>query len=201
MSVVGYLNLLHQCSKEINWQSEHEWLILIYKRFIPDGSEDEITDVNSLFAKLEEKSLLGIDRLDILKDLLLGIRKWDLLRMVNEFEVKRKDYKKFLEKISRALDESNELERLILICKRQNLIAHEREEHIANVNALFTELEEKNNLGIGNLSILRTLANEVGKPDLCRLVDDLEEKRKQEDDAERKRKEWEDYKQRAGGKQ
>ena len=196
MSVVGYLNLLHQCSKEINWQSEHEWLILIYKRFIPDGSEDEITDVNSLFAKLEEKSLLGIDRLDILKDLLLGIRKWDLLRMVDEFEVKRKDYKQFLEKISRALDESNELQRLILICKRQN----ERTKHIPNVNVLFTELEQQNNLGIGNLSILRTLANEVEKPDLCKLVDDFDEKRKQEDDAERKRKEWEDYKQRARGK-
>ena len=135
-----------------------------------------------------------------MKDLLKGIRKWDLLRIVDGFEIKRKDYKQFLGKISRALDESNELERFILICKRQNLIAHERTEHIPNVNALFTELEQQNNLGIGNLSILRTLANEVEKPDLCKLVDDFDEKRKQEDDAERKRKEWEDYKQRARGK-
>ena len=200
MSVVGYLNLLHQCSKEISWQSDHEWLILICKRFIPDGSEDVITDVNSLFTKLEDRSLLGIDRLDILKDLLEGIRKWDLLRMVDEFETKRKDYKQFLEKISRALDESNELQRLISICKRQNLIAHEREEHIGNVDALFTELEQGNNLGIGNLSILRTMATDLEKPDLCRLVDDFHEKRKQGVDAERKRKEWEDYKQRAQGK-
>ena len=200
MSVVGYLNLLHQCSKDISWESDHEWLILICKRFIPDGSEDVITDVNSLFTKLEDRSLLGIDRLDILKDLLEGIRKWDLLRMVDEFEIKRKDYKQFLEKISRALDESNELQRLILICRRENLIAHEREEHIGNVNALFTELEQQNNLGIGNLNILRNLATEVEKPDLCRLVDDFDEKRKQEDEAERKRKEWEDYKQRAQGK-
>ena len=120
--------------------------------------------------------------------------------MVDEFEIKRKDYKQFLEKISCALDESNELQRLILICKRQNLIAHDREEHIGNVNALFTELEKQNNLGIGNLNILRNLATEVEKPELCRLVDDFNEKRKQEDDAERKRKEWEDYKLRARGK-
>ena len=102
------------------------------------------------------------------------------------FEIKRKDYKQFLGKISRALDES----------KRQN----ERTKHIPNVNVLFTELEQQNNLGIGNLSILRTLANEVEKPELCKLVDDFDEKRKQEDDAERKRKEWEDYKQKARGK-
>ena len=131
-----------------------------------------------------------------MKDLLKGIRKWDLLRIVDGFEIKRKDFKQFLGKISRALDESNELQRLILICKRQN----ERTKHIPNVNVLFTELEQQNNLGIGNLSILRTLANEVEKPDLCKLVDDFDEKRKQEDDAERKRKEWEDYKQRARGK-
>ena len=108
---------------------------------------------------------------------------------MDEFEIKRKDYNQFLERISRALDESNELQRLILICKRQNLIAHEREGHIANVNELFTELEQQNNLGIGNLSILKTMATEVEKSDLCRLVDDFDEKRKQEEDGERKRKE------------
>ena len=200
MSFGEYLNLLCEISEEIDWEAKRERLIFIINRYLPDVSGDVITDVNSLLAKLEERSLLGIDRLDVLKDLLKGIRKWDLLRIVDGFEIKRKDYKQFLGKISRALDESNELQRFILICKRQNLIAHERTEHIPNVNALFTELEQQNNLGIGNLSILRTLANEVEKPDLCKLVDDFDEKRKQEDDAERKRKEWEDYKQKARGK-
>ena len=200
MSFGEYLNLLCEISEEIDWVAKRERLIFIINRYLPDVSGDEITDVNSLLAKLEERSLLGIDRLDVLKDLLKGIRKWDLLRIVDGFEIKRKDYKQFLGKISRALDESNELERFILICKRQNLIAHERTEHIPNVSALFTELEQQNNLGIGNLSILRTLANEVEKPDLCKLVDDFDEKRKQEDDAERKRKEWEDYKLKAQGK-
>ena len=200
MSFGEYLNLLCEISEEIDWEAKRERLIFIINRYLPDVSGDEITDVNSLLAKLEERSLLGIDRLDVLKDLLKGIRKWDLLRIVDGFEIKRKDYKQFLGKISRALDESNELQRFILICKRQNLIAHERTEHIPNVNALFTELEQQNNLGIGNLSILRTLANEVEKPDLCKLVDDFDEKRKQEDDAERKRKEWEDYKLKAQGK-
>lgn len=40
-------------------------------------------------------------------------------------------------------------------------MAREREEHIANVNSLFTELERQNNLGRENLSILKTIATEV----------------------------------------
>ena len=200
MSVVGYCKLKHLCTKEINWESESELLILTYKELTSCNSEDEITDVNSFLAKLEERSLLGIDRLDVLKDLLKEMGKWGLLEMVNEFEKKRKDFKQFLEKISRSLNESNELQRLILICQRQNLIAREGEEHIPNVSALFTELEKKNNLGIGNLSILRTMATEVEKPDLCRLVDDFDEKTKQEEDADIKRKKWEDRKLGARGK-
>ena len=197
MSVVEYLRLLDQCSKEIVWQSEREWLKLIYGRFIPDGSVDDITDVITLLNKLEEKNLLGIDRLKVLKELLKGIRKWDLLRILERFEMKRKEYRQLLEQISHALEESNELQRLILICRRKNLVAHEREEHIKNVDALFAELEQQHELGIEpDLTILKTIAIEVEKPDLCRLVEEFEKKRKQEEDAER----WDDNIRRAGGK-
>ena len=200
MSVVEYLRILDQCSKEIVWQSEREWLKLIYGRFFPDGSVDDITDVITLLNKLEEKNLLGIDRLKVLKELLKGIRKWDLLRILERFEMKRKEYRQLLEKISHALEESNELQRLILICRRKNLVAHEREEHIKNVNALLAELEQQHELGIEDLGILKTIATEMEKPDLCRLVEEFEKKRKQEEDAERERIKWEDNKRRAGGK-
>ena len=200
MSFFEYSNLLYQISEEIDWETKRGRLMFIIDRSLPDDSGDDIADVISLLTKMEERNLLGIDRLNVLKDLLKGIKRYDLGGKVEKFENRRKDYKQFLEKISRALDESNELQRLILICRRENLIAHEREEHIGNVNALFAELEQQNNLGIGNLNILRNLATEVKKPELCRLVDDFDEKRKQEDDAERKRKEWEDYKLRAQGK-
>ena len=201
MSVVEYLRLLDQCSKEIVWQSEREWLKRIYGRFIPDGSADDITDVITLLNKLEEKNLLGIDRLKVLKELLKGIRKWDLLRILERFEMKRKEYRQLLEQISHALEESNELQRLILICRRKNLVAHEREEHIKNVDALFAELEQQHELGIEDLGILKTIATEMEKPDLCRLVEEFEKKRKQEEDAERERIKWEDNKRRAGGKE
>ncbi|XP_022796399.1 uncharacterized protein LOC111334847 isoform X1 [Stylophora pistillata] len=200
MSVVEYRNVLYQFSKEIDWQNERERMIFICKGFLPDGSVDDITDVISLLSKLEENNLLEIDRLYVLKELLKGLRKWDLLRLLERFEVKRKDYKQLLERISRALDESNELPRLISICRRQNLIAHEREERILNLNSLFTELEQQNNLGIENLTILKSLATEVEKPDLCKLVEEFGKKRKQEDGAERERKEWDDCKRRAQAK-
>ena len=200
MSFGEYLNLLCEISQAIDWEAKRERLMFIINRYLPDDSGDEVTDVNSSLAKLEEKSLLGIDRLDVLKDLLKGIREWRLLEIVDGFEFKRKEYKQFLGKIIRALDESNELQRLISIYKRQNLIAHEREEHIANVDTLFAELEQQKKLGVGNLGILRTMATDLEKPDLCRLLDDFEEKRKQEDDVERKREEWDDYKKRARGK-
>ena len=200
MSFFEYSNLLHQISEEVDWETKRGRLMFIINRSRSGDYGDDITNVISLLTKMEERNLLGIDRLNVLKDLLKGIKRCDLGRKVEEFENRRNDYKQFLEKISRALDESNELQRLISICRRQNLIGHEREGHITNVNALFTELENQNNLGIGNLSILKTLANEVEKPDLCKLVDDFDEKRKQEDDAERKTKEWEDYKLKAQGK-
>ena len=166
MSVVEYRFILYQFGEEIDWQTQRRKLIFILRAFLPDCSEEGITDIDSLLSMLEEKNILGIDRLNVMKDLLKGIRKWDLLRRVERFEMKRKDYKQLLEQISRALDESNELQRLISICRGKNLIALEREEDIADVNAMFTILEQQNKLGIEDLTLLKTLANEMEKPDL-----------------------------------
>ena len=198
MSFVEYRVLLYQFSEEIDWQTQRRKLIFILRAYLSDGSEGGITDMDSLLTMLEENSILGIDRLNVMKELLKEIGKWDLLRRIERFEIKRKDYKQLLEKISRALDESNELQRLISICRGKNLIARESEEDIVDVNGLFTMLEQQNSFGIEDLTLLKTLANEVGKPDLCRLLEEFEKKRKQED-AERERREREDNIRRARG--
>ena len=122
MSFVEYSNLLYQISEEIDWETKRGRLMFIINRSLPDDSGDDITDVISLLTKMEERNLLGIDRLSVFKDLLKGIEKWDLNQKVEKFENQRNDYNQFLEKISRELDESNELQRLILICRRENLI-------------------------------------------------------------------------------
>ena len=198
MSFVEYRVLLYQFSEEIDWQTQRRKLIFILRAYLSDGSEGGITDMDSLLTMLEENSILGIDRLSVMKELLKEIGKWDLLRRIERFEIKRKDYKQLLEKISHALDESNELQRLISICRGKNLIARESEEDIVDVNGLFTMLEQQNSFGIEDLTLLKTLANEVGKPDLCRLLEEFEKKRKQED-AERERREREDNIRRARG--
>ena len=201
MSVVEYRVFLYQFSEEIDWQTQRTKLIFILRAFLPDGSEERITDINSLLTTLEEENILGIDRLNVMKELLKGIRKWDLLRTVERFEIKRKEYRQLLEKISRTFDKSNELQQLISICRGKYLIARESEEDIVDVNALFTVLEQQNNLGIEDLTLLKTLANEMKKPDLCRLLEEFEKRRKQEEDAERERKEWEDNMRRVRGKE
>ena len=110
MSFVEYSNLLYQISVEIDWETERGRLMFIINRSLPDDSGDDIADVISLLTKMEEKNLLGIDRLGVLKDLLKGIEKYDLKRKVEKFEIQRKDYKQLLEQIGCALDESNELQ-------------------------------------------------------------------------------------------
>ena len=200
MSVVEYRGLLYQFCEEIDWQTQRRKLIFILRAFLPDDLEGGVSNIESLLTILEEKNIIGIDRLNVMKELLKEIGKRDLLRRVERFEIKRKDYKQLLEKISRALDESNELQRLILICRGQNLIARESED-IVDVNALFTVLEQQNNLGIEDLNLLKTLTNEMEKPDLCRLLEEFEKKRKQERDAEWEREEREDNIRRARGKE
>ena len=155
MSVVEYRGLLYQFCEEIDWQTQRRKLIFILRAFLPDDLEGGVSNIESLLTILEEKNIIGIDRLNVMKELLKEIGKRDLLRRVERFEIKRKDYKQLLEKISRALDEPNELQRFISICRRQNLIARESED-IVDVDALFTVLEQQNNLGIEDLNLLKT---------------------------------------------
>ena len=183
MSLIEYRNLLYEVSKKIAWITERERLLFICKIFIPDGCENNIQDVLSLLIKLEEENQLGIDKLDVLKDLLQRMGKWDLLQIVEKFENKRKEYKRLLEQCGRVLDERSQLERLISVCKGK--IPRDRQEHITDVWTLFTELEKQNNLGIRRLEMLKTMAVEMEKPDLLEQVEEFEKKRKQEEDAER----------------
>ena len=199
MSLIEYRNLLYEVSKGIAWITERERLLFICKIFIRDGCENDIQDVLSLFKKLEEKDKLGIDSLVVLKDLLKRMRKWDLLHIVEKFENKRKQYKRLLEQCGRVLDECNQLERLILVCRGK--ISLDRQEYITDVWTLFTELEKQNYLGIEHLEILKTMAFEMKKPDLLKQVEELEKKTKQEEDAERKQNELEEENRRSQGEE
>ena len=94
----------------------------------------------SLFGELEHKGFLSPDHLVLLKGMLKGVNEWALLEEVEKFETKREEYHNLLEQIVRVLDELNDLERLVSICRGK--IAEERQGNVLNVRSLFEKLEE-----------------------------------------------------------
>lgn len=186
MSVIEYQKLKYNVSQGINWITEGRQLLYMGKPFLPNDCENNIQDVLSFLDKLEEEKHVAIDSLEVLKDLLEGIEKWNLLQMVKKFESKRKEYKSLLEQCGRELDERSQLEQLISICEGK--ISHDRQGHMTDIWTLFTELEKENNLGIKRLEILKTMAIKMKKPYLLQQVEKFENKREQEEDAERERR-------------
>lgn len=192
MSVVEYRNLLFEVSEELCW-FERERFLFICRIFLPDGCENDIPDALSLLIKLEEGNHLGIDYLDVLKDLLKMRAKWNTLQIVENFEIKRRKYKVLLKHVSRVLDECNQLERLISICEGNLPYGREiRKADIKDVYTLFTKLEECNSLGFGRLDIVKTIVIELEKPDLLKLVEEFEKKRGEEEHAEREKNKLEE---------
>jgi len=145
-------------------------------------SEDSIQNVFSLFKQLEEKGFLGLDRLEIMKDLLRGVKEWALFGKVKELESKRKEYLDLLEQIIRVLDELNDLERLISMCREK--MAEAIEGSIHNVRALFKVLESHNCLGINRLGMLKEILTQTEQNDLLKEVEVFEERRNREDEFE-----------------
>lgn len=117
MSVIEYHNLKYKVSERIDWITEQNRLLYVCKAFLPEGCENNIQNFLSLLDKLEEENHLAIDSLEVLKDLLEGMEKWNLLQTVEKFQNKRKDYKSLLEQCGRVFDECSQLERLISVCK------------------------------------------------------------------------------------
>ena len=63
-----------------------EQLVAICNDRIPEEKHTSIQDVRSLFQELENNDSLGIDHLEVLKEILTRQEKTDLLREVEEFE-------------------------------------------------------------------------------------------------------------------
>ena len=89
----------------------------MYRGKVAPRSKEHLQDVFSFFVELKEKEFLGLDRLDVMKEVLEGLKEWSLLENVEKFEAKRKEYDCLLRQIIRALDELNDVERLVSICE------------------------------------------------------------------------------------
>ena len=185
MSAVEYNSLIFEISQRLDELNVGRKLIVMCRGKVAPRSEGNMQDAFSLFVELEGKGFLGPDNLDVLKDLLKGVKEWALLEEAEKFESKRKEYDVLLKKIIRVLDELNDVERLISICREK--IPPERRGNIPDVRSLFKELENNNCLGINRLGILKEILAQTEKSDLLTTVKDFEERRTREDKFERRK--------------
>ena len=183
MSEIEYNNLVFEISKSLEELNLRKQLLFLCRGKLAAGSEDvSIQDVLSLFKELEQRNHLGPNRLGVMKDLLKSVKEWVLLGKVKKFESKRKEYLDLLEQIIPVLDELNDLERLISICRVE--IPEANEANIPNVRSLLKELEIHSCLGIDCLDILKEILTQTEQSDLLKEVDKFEERRNREDDFE-----------------
>ena len=190
MSEIEYRTLRFEVSQGIDWQTEGEKLLSLCEGFLAEGSENNVRNAATLLKELEIKNKLGIDHLEVLKELMNGIGKWALIDQIEIFEIKRKNYISMLEKIILKLDELNDLERLINICTPY--LAEDIVGGIESIRILFEKLESNNRLGPACLGILKEILKETGEDELLREVEEFEKKRKDENIRDRQRKEAEE---------
>ena len=185
MSAIEYNNLLYQISQRLDKLNAASQQLIVISRGQLAARNEESIPILSLFLELEEKGILSPDRLTVLKTILKGVKEWAFLEKVEKFEQKRKKYNNLLEQIIRELDELNDLERLISICKGN--ITEERRASIHDVRSLFKELESKDCLGIDRLEIVKEILTQTEKTDLLKEVEEFEQRQSRESKFERRK--------------
>lgn len=190
MSNIEYNNLLFEISQTLKQQIEREQLSLEQLLFmcrekVASGTEDNINDVLSLLRALESQNNLKIDKLVVLKELLKAVGEWSLFQKVRKLEIKRTEYNWLIEQVSLGLDELNDLERLILMCRGKTSV--ESEGNIHDARTLLQELERQQHLGVGCLDFLKEILTATEKDDLLQEVRGFEKRRHDEDEFERRK--------------
>ena len=185
MSAIEYSYLLFEISVKLDELYPIHLLLFACRKYLSSGSEGNIQDTLSLFKELEDQQSLEIDNLVVIKELLKGVREWPLFGKVKRLENKRKEYNALLKEIIRVLDELNDLERLVSICRGK--LSEESEGLIDDARSLFKELKNQNILDLDRLDILKEILTETEKKDLLKEVEKLEERRNNEDEFERKK--------------
>ena len=148
MSEVEYKRLLSRISKRLDDTQPLKDVLDMCRGKLPLGADDTIRDTHSLFIKLEENNFLGIDSLQMLKDLVKAAGEWDLKDDIDIFESERGKYKELLERVIGVLEELSDLERLMSIVWRRRRIPEERKNGVHDVRSLVQELEDRNYIGV-----------------------------------------------------
>jgi len=177
MSAIEYSFLLFEIAQRLDDINAGKQILEICRGQLAArrGEENIPTYTYLLFSELDKKGFLSPDRLTVLKGILEGVKEWAFLEKVEKFEHRRKEYNNLLEQIIRELDELNDLERLISICKGN--ITEQRRASIHDVRSLFKELESKDCLGIDFLKIVKEILTQTEKTDLLKEVEEFEQRR------------------------
>ena len=179
MSAIGYNNLLYKTIQSLNESNVGEQLRFMCRDMVAQRDEQSIKE---LFQELELNGFLSLDKLEVLKDLLKGLKEWSLFRNVISFERKRKEYNSLLERIIHVLDDLDCLEQLVAICRDR--IPEEKHGSIQDVKSFLKVLEDKDSLRIDRLELLKKILIQKQQTDLLRDVEEFEERLNQEDEFE-----------------
>ena len=179
MSAIEYNNLLFKTIQRLNESNVGEQLRFMCRDMVAQRDEQSIKE---LFQELELNGFLSLDKLEVLKDLLKGLKEWSLFRNVISFERKRKEYNSLLERIIHVLDDLDCLEQLVAICR--DWIPEEKNGSIQDVKSFLKVLEDKDSLRIDRLELLKKILIQKQQTDLLRDVEEFEERLNQEDEFE-----------------
>lgn len=177
MFPIDLRELLALICQRIDWVSGRDHLLHMCRReWIEEGSETNIQDARSLFQRLLEKNIFGIDDLEVLKTLVRNVPLNDgdngsLLDSIEKLKTKRKELKNLLQNIGRELSLD---ERMVSDCEGR--IPDDALDNINDVSTLLKELERSDRL---TLSFLKVLIG-TDKPALIAQVEDFETEQEQE---------------------
>ena len=188
MSEVEYNSLLYRISKRLDEINVLEHILFMCRGKLANRADDTIRDTLSLFTKLEESSFLGVDSLQVLKDIVKAVNQWDLQEEIVKFESIRGEYKKFVERVIGVLEELNDLERLMsAVWRRRRRIPEERKNDVHDVRSLVQVLEGMNFLGIDCLDLFREIFIELNNDELLTELEEFQNRRTEHEAHERRK--------------
>ena len=187
MSETEYNSLLFRISKRLDDINDLEHILFICRGKLQHQADQDIHNTLSLLRKLEDNNFLGVDYLQLVKDILKAVEEWDLHEKVVKFERKRREYKELLERAINVLEELNDLERLMSTVCRERRIPEERKNDVHDVRSLIQVLEDIDFLGIDCLEILKEIFTELNDDELLTELAEFQKRRIEDETRERRK--------------
>ena len=187
MSETEYNSLLFRISKRLDDINDLQHILFMCRGKLEHQADQDIHNTLFLLRKLEDSNFLGVDNLQLVKDILKTEKEWDLHEEVVKFERTRREYKDLLERVINELEGLNDLERLMSTVCRVRRMPEERKNDVNDVRSLIQVLEDINFLGIDCLEILREIFTELNNDELHTELAEFQKRRSEDETRERRK--------------